>query len=62
MTEKLLKATHQGKLKIANYELNCAVLEDGSRTISKSAVFKSFGRTKRGRAKNESVIKAWIKK
>ena len=45
----LLKATHYGKLKIGEKELNCAVLEDGSRIISRSAVFKAFGRTKRGR-------------
>ena len=53
MSEKLLRATHQGKLTIANYELSCAVLENSSRIISKSAVFKSFGRTKRGRKKDE---------
>jgi len=51
--EKLLKATHEGKIQIGENELNCAVLEDGTRIISASAIFKAFGRTKRGRAKNE---------
>lgn len=50
---KLLKATHEGKLKIGNSELNVAVLEDGTRVITQSAVFKAFGRTKRGRAKDD---------
>lgn len=48
-----LKATHQGKLKIGEKELPCAVLEDGTRVLTTSAVFKAFGRTKRGRGKNE---------
>lgn len=51
--EKLLKATHEGKIVLGENELNCAVLEDGTRIISASAIFKAFGRTKRGRAKNE---------
>lgn len=46
---ELLKATHEGKLKIGESELNVAVLEDGTRVITQSAVFKAFGRTKRGR-------------
>lgn len=46
---KLLKATHEGKIQIGEIELPCAVLEDGTRVISKSAVFKAFGRSKRGR-------------
>lgn len=51
--EKVLKATHQGTLKIGEKELPCAVLGDGTRVISKSAIFKAFGRTKRGRKKDE---------
>lgn len=50
---KLLKATHEGKLKIGEVELNVAVLEDGTRVITQSAVFKAFGRTKRGRSKDD---------
>lgn len=51
--EKLLKATHEGKIQIGENELSVAVLEDGTRVITQSAVFKSFGRTKRGRMKDD---------
>lgn len=50
---KLLKATHEGKIQIGENELNVAVLEDGTRVITQSAVFKAFGRTKRGRMKDD---------
>lgn len=53
MTAKLIKATHEGKLKIGEVELNVAVLEDGTRVITQSAVFRAFGRTKRGRSKDD---------
>lgn len=53
MTGKLLKATHEGVLNIGKISLPVAVLEDGTRIISKSAIFKAFGRTKRGRKKDE---------
>ncbi len=53
---KLIKATHEGKLTIGENELNCAVLSDGTRIISRNAIFKAFGRTKRGRAKNETRV------
>jgi hypothetical protein len=45
---KLQKATHEGKLTIGELEIPCAVLADGTRVISYSAVFKAFGRTIRG--------------
>lgn len=32
------------------------MLSDGTRIINYSAVFKAFGRTKRGRAKNETRV------
>jgi len=53
MNEKILKATHEGVLKIGDKELAVAVLEDGSRIISRNAIFRAFGRTKRGRKKDE---------
>jgi P63C domain-containing protein len=53
---KLPKATHEGKIQIGDTELNCAVLEDGTRVISASAIFRAFGRTKRGRAKSEMRV------
>jgi len=53
MEAKILKSTHHGTLKIGDTELKCAVLNNGSRIISKSAIFRAFKKTKRGRAKNE---------
>jgi P63C domain len=48
-----LKSTHEGVLPLANVDLNVAVLNDGTRVISQAGVFKAFGRTKRGRAKDD---------
>jgi hypothetical protein len=50
---RLIKATHEGELPLGNLNLSCAVLEDGTRVISRNAIFRAFGRTKRGRAKGE---------
>lgn len=44
----MAKATHQGTLKIAGKELPCVVLEDGTRVIARTSVFKAFGRPQRG--------------
>ena len=52
MSEKP-KATHQGTLIIGDKKLKCAVLNDGTRIISRNAIFRAFGRTKRGRKKDE---------
>lgn len=49
------KATHEGKLPVADAVLQVAVLEDGTRVISRNGMFKAFGRTKRGRALNETA-------
>ncbi len=53
MEEKKLQSTHHGVLKIAGTSLTCDVLEDGTRIISKSAIFRAFKRTKRGRMKDD---------
>lgn len=45
----MLKATHQGKIKIGDSELLCAVLEDGTRILSSTAIFKAFNRPRRGK-------------
>jgi hypothetical protein len=52
MSEQKLKATHEGKITIGKMEIPCAVLANGVRIISYSAVFKAFGRTKRGTQKD----------
>jgi hypothetical protein len=45
---KILKATHAGDLKIGSTILACSVLENGSRVLSLSGVFKAFGASKGG--------------
>ena len=34
----MLKATHQGKIKIGEKEIPCAVLEDGTRVLSETGI------------------------
>lgn len=48
MDNKILKATHEGKIKLGDKELKVAVLADGTRLINYTAIFTAFGRTKRG--------------
>lgn len=45
---KILKATHDGELPIADLILACAVLEDGTRVLSERAVEKSLGKKRGG--------------
>lgn len=48
MAKKTLKSTHEGKLKLGDAELDVAVLEDGTRVITQTAVFRALGRPHRG--------------
>lgn len=43
-----LKSTHEGVLKLGDATLDVAVLEDGTRVITQSAVFKALDRPVRG--------------
>lgn len=56
MSKHLLKATHEGTIKLGETELKVAVLEDGTRLINYSAIFKAFGRTKRGAQTDSSRV------
>jgi hypothetical protein len=56
MEIKRLKAVNEGKVHIGEMNLNCAVLEDGTRIITYSAVFEAFGRTKRGAQRDEGRV------
>ena len=42
MTEKILKATHIGKLEIDGLIIPCAVLEDGQRILTETGISKAF--------------------
>ncbi len=46
--KKLPKALYAGVLPIAGIELDCAVLDDGTRVLSATAVFDAFGRSRKG--------------
>lgn len=50
--ETFKKATHKGDLKIGNIDIKCAVLEDGSRVLTRATFLKAIGRT--GKAKGGS--------
>lgn len=56
MKEKLPKSMCQGRLTIGEKIIDCAVLDNGTRLISRNAIYRAFGRTKRGRAKNETRV------
>jgi hypothetical protein len=51
MSEKILNTIEEGVLRIGDLELNVAVLEDKTRIVTHSDVFKSLGRTPRGNAR-----------
>lgn len=55
MSNKILKATHEGILTLGNAELNVAVLENGQRIITQTAVFKALGRDARGNARIDQI-------
>lgn len=51
MENKLLVSKYEGMLKIGNAELDVAVLEDGTRIITQTAVFKALDRPARGNSR-----------
>jgi len=48
--DKLKKVTHTGSVAIGEKVLPCAVLDDGTRILTQGAVFKAFGRPRRGKS------------
>jgi len=59
--KKVYEATHRGYLRIGDKDLPCAVLENGKRIISHTALFKAFDRPTHGAKRVEglpSVISA----
>lgn len=42
MGNDIPKVSYDGKINIGNKELSCAVLEDGTRILTNTAVFKAF--------------------
>src|SRR5687767_9190149 len=56
MTDKLMKATHEGKLPIGEKVLNCAVLQDGTRLLTAKSVFEAFDRPRKGKSKEDHRV------
>lgn len=54
--KKLPKAMYPGNLPIGEVELDCAVLDDGRRVLTTKAVFKAFGRNRRGNRERDPFI------
>ncbi len=54
--KKLPKALYRGKLPIGGFELDCAVLDDGTRVLTQKAVFEAFNRPARGRRKQDPIF------
>ena len=53
---KILKATHFGKITIGEKVLTCAVLEDGTRILSNKAMFSAFDKVRKGKSKEENRV------
>ena len=47
--DKILKATHEGKLKIGEIVIPCAVLEDGTRVLTQGGMLRALGRARTAR-------------
>lgn len=47
MTARVMRATHDGELKIGDAIISCAVLEDGTRLLSQSGFLRALGRSAR---------------
>jgi hypothetical protein len=52
---KILKATHEGPLELGGVEIDCAVLEDGTRVLSRAGFVRAIGRT--GKVKGGEAYK-----
>lgn len=49
MNNNLPKVIYDGKINIGNKELSCAVLEDGTRILTNTAIFTAFERPRKGK-------------
>jgi hypothetical protein len=48
---KLLRATHEGILKLGDIEISCAVLENGQRVLTQSSFMKALGRSRQAKGR-----------
>jgi hypothetical protein len=52
---RLRSALYIGKLPIGDLELDCAVLDDGTRVLSATSIFEAFGRSRKGQNKRLEI-------
>lgn len=57
MGNDIPKVSYDGKINIGNKELSCAVLEDGTRILTNTAVFKAFEWPRKGKTSEEYRLK-----
>lgn len=57
MGNDLAKVSYDGKILIGNKELSCAVLDDGTRILTNTAVFAAFDRPRKGKTSEASRLK-----
>lgn len=55
--EKLPKVAYSGKVNIGDKELSCAVLDDGTRILTNTAIFQAFNRPRKGKQSEEYRLK-----
>ena len=55
--DKIRKISYTGKINIGNKELSCAVLDDGTRILTNTAVFQAFDRPRKGKPSEEYRLK-----
>lgn len=51
------KVSYSGKVSIGNKELSCAVLDDGTRILTNTAIFQAFDRPRKGKPSEEYRLK-----
>lgn len=54
---ELPKVSYAGKVNIGNKELSCAVLDDGTRILTNTAIFQAFDRPRKGKPSEEYRLK-----
>lgn len=55
--QSIPKVAYDGKITIGSKELSCAVLDDGTRILTNSAVFSAFNRPRKGRTNEDGRLK-----
>lgn len=55
--DEIPKINYSGTVTIGNKELSCAVLSDGTRILTNTAVFKAFDRPRKGKPSEEYRLK-----